>query len=115
MSLAQTLNQKKIPRDLLLETSRSIAIQIRTVCSPTQIRLFGSAAEDRFRIGSDLDLMLVFETLEELYQARKQIRGLGILHRTIPVDLLFVTIDRFERMKDLGGPCFVAYHEGISL
>jgi len=37
------------------------------------------------------------------------------LQADIPIDLVFVTADRFDQQKDIGGVCFIAYHEGIEL
>ncbi len=62
-----------------------------------QIILFGSAARDKLRMGSDLDLLVVMETskrfldrLDELYR---------LLDPRITMDLLVYTPDEFARLR----------------
>ena len=115
MSLAQSLNPQKKSRHELLKLAADIAAKLRSVSGVKRIVLFGSAAEDRFRVGSDLDFLLIFGSLDELKEGRNGIRGLGLLHSDIPIDLVFVTEDRFNAKKDIGGVCFVAHKDGVEL
>lgn len=115
MSLAQHFNAQIIMPDAILATAKAIAMKIRSVSNPLQILLFGSAAEGNFRDGSDIDLLLIYPLVSDLNVARKRIRTLGLLHPSIPVDLIFVSEELFNSKRDLGGVCFIAAHEGISL
>ncbi len=112
MSLSKSLNPVK--KDGLL-IAQQIANKIRTVSSPSRIILFGSAAEDDFYEGSDIDLLLIFRSIEELQTERKKIRALGLLDKAVPVDLIFVSQQHFDAKKDIGGVCFIAEHEGVPL
>lgn len=115
MTLAQTLSAKKVDPDKVAAMAIELATKIRSVSNPYRIILFGSAAEGRFVEGSDLDLLLVFANHEAMVAGRKAIRSLGLLHKTVAVDLVFVTSDHYDTKKDLGGVCFIAEHEGREL
>lgn len=116
MSLAQTFNSKPLlTANELNEVVTKISLQIRSVCSPKEMILFGSAADGTFKLGSDLDILLVFSDLIELRLARSQIRQLGLLHKTIPIDLVFMSNENFSKKKLLGGVAFIAHHEGVQL
>ena len=115
MSLAQALNPKRYTTEELGEWTKDIAGKIRLACKPAKIILFGSAAEGRFKEGSDLDFLLIFSDVLELKHARTSIRRQGPLFTKCPVDLLFVTQEHFDKMKGLGGVCFIAAHDGLEL
>jgi predicted nucleotidyltransferase len=115
LSLAQSLNPKKIDPSVPLALAANVAAKIRTATMPERIILFGSAAEGTFKVGSDLDVLLVFADLDALNLGRGALRSLARLQADIPIDLVFVTADRFDQQKDIGGVCFIAYHEGIEL
>lgn len=115
MSLSQTFNPKKVDPEVLSKIVDDLALRIRSVASPKRIILFGSAAEGRFVEGSDIDLILIFSDMESLLTGRKAIRSMGLLNKSIPVDLVFVTQDHYDLKKDLGGVCFIGEHEGRDL
>ena len=79
--------------------------------SPIQLILFGSACEGKLTDQSDLDFLVVVETEELIIEAQKSLRSLMPLSR-FPVDLVWVTRDRFERMKNVGGVCLIAHEDG---
>ncbi len=115
MSIAQRLNPQPIDQSIVLGWARSVAAKIRQFSVPENIILFGSGAEANFREGSDLDLLLVYPSLETLRQGRKMLAKARPFGVPCPVDLIFVTRERYAASKDLGGICFVACHEGINL
>lgn len=115
ITLAQTFHRKAPQTDLALKLARELAGKFRQVCKPERIILFGSAAEGRFVEGSDLDFLLVLSDVPTLQKARRDIRALGRLSPTIPIDLVFVSKDQFEAKKNLGGICFIAEHDGQDL
>jgi predicted nucleotidyltransferase len=115
MSLAQTFQAKAVPLDFARSLADEVAGKIRSVSDPMRIILFGSAVDGNFREGSDLDILLIFETLNQLQLSRKKIRQAGKLCDFTTVDLIFVTLENYNNKKDLGGICFVAEHEGSDL
>jgi predicted nucleotidyltransferase len=115
MSLAQSLNSQPVERETVLSWARKVANKIRLHATPEKIILFGSAAEGRFRNGSDLDLLLVFSDIAALRQGRLAMRLARPFEVPCPIDFVFVTRTRFDEQKDCGGICFVANHEGIPL
>jgi len=115
LSLAKRLNSPLIEQSIVNGWARDLATKIRLATVPELVILFGSAAEGRFREGSDLDLLLVFADLDAVRQGRRQIRASGPLGAPCPVDLLFVTRSHFDEAKDRGGVCFVAHREGVKL
>ena len=115
MSLAQSFQSKKVSAEVVDTLVKSMASRIRSVCLPERIVLFGSAAEGRFVEGSDIDLLLIFATREELLEGRQTLRSIGRLCSGTAVDLVFVTHEHFATKKDLGGVCFIAEHEGRDL
>ncbi len=115
MSLAQALNAKPVDQDFVLGMSKVVAEKIRTVANPDLLILFGSAVNGRFKEGSDLDFLIVFNDLDSMKLGRKKIRALGKLHSDTPVDLVFVSKKLFDEKKDIGGICFIAHHDGIHL
>lgn len=115
MSLAHRLNAALIDPAIVTAWARELAQRIYSVATPVHIILFGSAADGRFREGSDLDILLVFADLASLRDGRQKIRRLGPLCAHCPVDLVFMTLEHFYRLRDIGGIAFIAQHEGISL
>lgn len=87
----------------------------RRICAhfgPLEIWLFGSAAKiSTFDEDSDLDLLIVLGTSEEAARAWK------LSHHVRkgfprPLDLVFVGAEEFLEKKDVGGVCWIAFHEG---
>ena len=116
MSLAQSFNSPPVDPEIPLSMARAVAAQIRARSEPSHVILFGSAAEKRFRVGSDLDFLVVFDDSDAVRMGRRKIRAAGRLSdMSIPIDLLFVTKDHFEAYRNVGGVCFVASHHGIEL
>jgi len=115
MSLAKNLNAQPVDRDTVLGWARLVANKVRHHAKPETIMLFGSAAEGRFRDGSDLDFLLVFSDITALRQGRHAMRLARPFAVPCPLDFVFVTRARFDEQKDLGGVCFIANHEGITL
>lgn len=115
MSLARRLNAALIDPAIVTAWARELAQRIASAATPIHIILFGSAADGRFREGSDLDILLVFADIAALRDGRQKIRKLGPLCTHCPVDLVFMTLEHFHRLKDIGGIAYIAHHEGISL
>ena len=79
--------------------------------SPNAIILFGSAARDEATDQSDIDILVICDSDDDLTRARKGVRK--VLPKTVlPIDLIWMTVGEFERKKDLGGIAFIASREG---
>jgi hypothetical protein len=116
MSLAQAFSQKILPdQNKVRSEAQAIATKIRQRISPLSIILFGSAACGQFKEGSDFDILLIFEDLVQLREARHQLHQAGPLSPSTPLDLIFVTKKTYDQKKEIGGICFVANREGVCL
>lgn len=115
VSLAKRLNPQPIDQAAVIAWARSVANKIRLSSAPDAIILFGSGAAGTFCEGSDLDLLLIYPDLQTLRQGRQNLRTVRPFGVPCPVDLIFVTKEHYDASKNLGGVCFVACHEGISL
>ena len=84
--------------------------------SPLMMIVFGSIADGNAHDGSDLDVLLVYETDQDVARARHLIySGLTGPIAEMPVDLIFVTRDEYRRKRDLGGVCFEAAKRGLRI
>ena len=90
-----------------------IAQTIRSVTQPYALYLFGSAAEGKATDQSDFDFLIVLPDSDSMRVAKRNLRPHMPLAK-IPVDLVWVTKNEFERKKDMGGICLVAFTEGRS-
>ena len=78
---------------------------------PDKIILIGSAVDGTFRKFSDLDFVLIYEDGTKIISARSQLSAARISPKW-PCDYIFATVERFESMKDLGGPLYMAHNFG---
>lgn len=75
--------------DLIVETTR-----------PRRVVLFGSAARDELRAGSDLDILVVVdEGVDELRTAQDLYVEMARRREPVGVDLIVATQSRFERRR----------------
>lgn len=75
------------------------------------IYLFGSVVENKQCDQSDIDLLVVTADCQTIRASQKSLRHIQTL-TDFPVDLVWIDKERFDRKKDLGGVCMVAYHDG---
>lgn len=115
MSFAQMYNAEVIDQEEMLAKTRRFILELRKRCNPLQVYLFGSLSTKNFKLGSDIDLLLIFKTAENIRESRKSLTGMSRLISGIPTDLLFMTEEDFETKKDSGGIPFIAFREGILL
>jgi predicted nucleotidyltransferase len=79
---------------------------------PEKIILFGSYARDEFTEDSDLDILVVMPVENSQRQKANEI-DLTLADRTVPIDVIVVTPEQFDRQKDLAGTIiYEAAHEG---
>lgn len=86
--------------------------KIRREFNPYKIILFGSFAYGKPTADSDIDLMVVMDTMERPHKRaiglRKLLKDLGV-----PKDIIVKTPEEFERFKDIVGTVvYPAAHKG---
>ena len=69
---------------------------------PDRIILFGSHAKGDATDNSDLDLLVVMPVEGSRRQKANEI-DLALADRTVPIDVVVVTPDQFERQRDIIG------------
>ena len=85
--------------------------KIFSLCSASQVILFGSAIDGRFDHFSDLDFVILFKNeVEQKY-------GQSRLHQhanefPCPIDFICTTEDYFLLKRDLGGVLYIANATG---
>lgn len=82
-----------------------------TNLNPKLIYLFGSAAKREIQEGSDLDLCVIFDSVEELKHAQKKLRQISPMS-AFSVDLIFYDQATFDQKKLLGGLCMIVSEKG---
>ena len=86
--------------------------RILSVCHPTRVILFGSAATGTMNPDSDIDLLLVekgvSDTRKESVRIRRALRGMGF-----PFDIIVMDSERYTKTKDyIGGIAYPAEKYG---
>lgn len=79
-------------------TISTIVNRIATNVNPDKIYLFGSYATGMANEDSDIDLLVVKETLEPRYKRSIEIQRL-LIGTKLPVDIVVYTNDEFENEK----------------
>lgn len=115
MSFVQLYNSRPVDQNEIMAIARAYVANLRTIIAPQKIFLFGSLATGQFKLGSDIDLLLVFKTVEEIRSARLAMRGFTRLASGIPVDYVFMTEPDFAIKSTVGGVAFIAAREGVPL
>jgi predicted nucleotidyltransferase len=106
--------RKRLDPTWVIGESRRIAKTIVEVTKPRTLYLFGSAVEGKMTDQSDFDLLSIYEDSPSLRCAQKALLPYYPLSN-YPVDIVWVTKERFEKMSGIGGVCMVAYEEGRCL
>ena len=84
-------------------TIRAVAQLIADRFDPEQIILFGSYARGNAGYHSDIDLLVVFNSLENWPKRDNPIRAAIAEHFILPVDVLVTTPDRLAQQHE--NPC----------
>lgn len=80
--------------------------------SPDKVILFGSHARGEAREDSDVDLLVLFSTVEDPRQQAAELYGL-LSESKLAQDIAVSTTERFERYKDVVNTIYwPAAHEG---
>lgn len=79
---------------------------------PDQIILFGSYASGEPTQDSDIDLLIVMPVKDSCRRQANEI-DLALADRSVPIDLIVLTPEKFDRQKNLMGTiAFEALREG---
>lgn len=100
-------------RQELLDEAKSIVNSIGQVLPVTSAYFFGSGLNGVFTEDSDLDLIVVIEDQFDLKRAQQIAFSKRWTNR--PLDLILKSESEFNQRKELGGVCFVAFHDGLKL
>lgn len=82
---------------------------------PVSIILFGSSAREEGTDQSDIDLLILGESDEDIHRMRTLLRPLRPLSKSFPVELIWMKKSEFDRKKDIGGLAAVIKDEGVVL
>ena len=105
-------NRSALPENVVEGAIADLEFRVRPT-RPLAMIVFGSVADSTAREGSDLDVLLVYLSDEDIKSARQRIYdGLKGPLTALPVDLVFVTKADFERKRWIGGVCFEANLRG---
>lgn len=110
-TLSIKLNPKKLVDADYIRIEKEILARILSVSSPIQIIIFGSIAERTATENSDLDIAVLFSDAENLKKTKKIILNSN-LFMDYSVDLLFYSIDTFEKKSRIGGICSEIKNKG---
>jgi len=99
-------------RDVILRVSRELGLEVNDII------LFGSRARGDFRADSDWDVLVV---LSRPLERKKELEAYKRIHRElllkgIKVDVLFISKDELEKVKDdTGFLYYYALREGVKI
>jgi predicted nucleotidyltransferase len=112
MGLLKLIKGNSTDIDPLYEANQVIS-KIKMELPLKSAYLFGSSVNGNFTVDSDLDIILIFSDSENLTNIQKKLYSKRWSH--IAIDFIMQTESNFEKRKDLGGVCFIAFNEGIKL
>ena len=97
------------------ETIRQVRDRIVAACDPEKIILFGSAARDETRTGSDIDLLVVVDLPEGMNHRDQAAKLYGLFRGwRLPIDIVVRSPEHFDRGKRLLGMISnIAADEGV--
>lgn len=110
MSLAR-FTAKSLDRSEVQQLIDKTVNELSVLSGLEEIILFGSAARNKMTDGSDLDLVLIFSTEDQVLSARRQLYGLR-KPPLVPCDLILVDRSLFDARAAIGGVLMVAKDEG---
>ncbi len=110
MSLQKLLSTALSPQEIDCLVKQELA-NILACCKPETVILFGSAARQQMRTCSDLDLIVIFSSADEIEQGKTSYYC-SPRPRTWPVDVLFISRIDFDHRSKRGGVYLIAAEEG---
>lgn len=109
--LAQNFTNTPVDLAEVLQECKRISQIIVQAIQPEKIVLFGSAADGTFKASSDLDILIILAD-ETLFKPARYNLAAQKIKPKWECDYLFITLDRYEKMKDVGGPIYMAHNFG---
>ena len=98
-----------------LDELRAKLPQLRSEFEPQEIILFGSHARGEATEDSDIDVVIVSDKFREVKRPNRHRPFFKILWHDRSVDLICLTPEEFERMRQWPGVVGTADREGIHL
>ena len=86
-----------------------------TICKPSEVIIFGSAANGTMRPSSDLDVCLLFDSKEDVEKYRTVVLRSPPLVSGLPIDYLFFDKATYHDKVERGGVCELIEREGLRL
>ena len=111
ISALRKLPMTEAERDGLFQRLRCRILEFG---SPTRIIVFGSYATNSVRVGSDLDVCVLFVSEAAADESMKRILSVPPL-LGLATDYLFMSEDRFRERAALGGVCAEITEKGITI
>jgi|GEM_PF-2766483 len=111
MSLARLYKVVRTDKAIIGQL-RSLLTDIKNVCTPQKVVVFGSAARNQMSGASDLDVAIILDNHEEVIHFRKKFRRSKIIY---PLDILVFSQQEYLAKKDVGGVCFDIAVEGVEI
>ena len=87
-----------------------IANQIFNRCKNVEIRVFGSAFRADRRVGSDIDVCVIFKNDAAIIRGRTALYESPLCDEAL--DLVLLSRNEYDRMKNVGGIAFEVFHHG---
>ena len=106
------VTRQKLDPQKVNEEASCVAQKIVGAVDPLAIFLFGSAGEGKATDQSDLDFLIVVKDEARQREAQRNLSRLMPLSATFAVDLIWVSESEFNRKKEIGGVCLIAWEDG---
>ncbi len=110
MSSLLKLNRKRTPPYDGIKMASELVQKLESEIALYQVYLFGSAATNEHTLDSDLDLLVIVDDTSDIKKVYKIVQR--PFFSSVAVDWIVKSKAEFSKMKDIGGVCFVAFHQG---
>ena len=110
IGLLEKLDESTSELDQKLE---ALTAEILRRSSPVEIHVFGSASRGTRRVGSDIDICVIYKSAKEIMKARGALFAKPLCKE--PLDLIVLKKGEYDRLKNSGGICFEVYNHGRQL
>jgi predicted nucleotidyltransferase len=105
--------EKQSQKAMAFSEAQALIRKLAAFVPLSEALLFGSATTGKMTPDSDFDILIVVESEQDIKAAQKIVYSKDF--SKIAVDWIFKIKTDYEKRKQLGGVCFVAFNEGISL
>lgn len=105
------ITREKVSRRVVEAELKKMVNLLSHEAHPLAIYVFGSAARGEFTDQSDIDIMVIMASNEEIKKAREKLKKHYPLSK-YPVDLVWMLDEQFSKKKNIGGLCMIVNEEG---